>query len=192
MRDQFYGDRRDLWKWTITLDEAGDRKIIYVAMFRPDDKPHVPQDVRPDVREFFFAEWKELHRSRNCSRIQRLSNRIVLFLDDYKHTDAAEYFKRVCQHLESRTATEQFLVLVDPDTGIRTKPSPKHVSFAQLGSVWEAMRQGDKLLIYQHHAREKREKWIAEKRSNFANAGISETSLTQKHHSDVCFFCAAR
>src|SRR6185312_2287255 len=190
MRDEFYGDRRDLWKWTVALNEAADRKIIYVAMLRPDDNPRLPEDIRRDVGEFFLAERKELDRSRKCSRIQRLSDRIVLFLEDYKHTDAAGYFSRVRQHLVSRTANANFLILIDPDTGIHTKSTPKHVSFDQLGLIWNVMHQGDKLLIYQHHARQTREEWIAAKLSNFDKVGMAETSITQKHHADVCFFCA--
>jgi hypothetical protein len=53
MRDEFYGDRKDLWKWSVALDEAATRKILYVAMYRPEVGSKQPPGLWAAVREFF-------------------------------------------------------------------------------------------------------------------------------------------
>jgi len=80
MRDEFYADRRDLWKWTVVLNEAADRHILYMAMHRPNPAIGVPKGVRDDVREFFIQERQELTGLRKCSRVERLSPKIVPIL----------------------------------------------------------------------------------------------------------------
>ena len=73
MRDQYYADRKDVLKWTVTLHEAeqaGATTVLYVALMRPDDgnanEPSAegmdfeepPQAHQPDQRvvEFFGGE----------------------------------------------------------------------------------------------------------------------------------------
>jgi hypothetical protein len=66
MRNEFYGDRKDLWKWTVVLNEAGeDREILYVAMCRPDRKVKRESGIRADVIEFFHDEYNALTPRRN-------------------------------------------------------------------------------------------------------------------------------
>lgn len=85
MRDEFYGDRKDLWKWTMVLNEACDsRRIIYVAMYRPDEQAKNEFAVRADVADFFRNECKSLRANRKCSRIEGLSTRIISFLGVYE------------------------------------------------------------------------------------------------------------
>ena len=65
MKNQYYGDSRDVAKWTVLLRLARTHAlplIIQIAMLTPDDKTSHgsqrddPVDADPDVRRFFAEE----------------------------------------------------------------------------------------------------------------------------------------
>ena len=190
MRNEFYGDRKDLWKWTVVLNEAGEsRQILYLAMYRPDQKVKRTSGIRPDVIEFFHAEHKALNAGKECSRIKGLSSRIVPFLALYEPGQMDAFLAPVKQALESRIKPSSYVVFLDPDTGIREKSGPEHVCPRLLASVWKSMVSGDTLLIYQHYARKKVDSWLSEKAELIAKAIQTACSnVTYKQHSGVCFF----
>ncbi len=194
MRDEFYADRRDLWKWTVALNEAAGRTIVYVAMYRQNRQRPVPSGVRPDVYKFFARERQELTREMKCARISGLTLRIVPLLDAYDPKKADVYFDRVCGHIASRSNGHGVLVFVDPDTGIaESKPTARHVSFKHLALVWASMSAGDELVVYQHNLREKPEDWIERKRGGLAKTlGMRESAVRSQPHADVCFFCMSK
>ncbi len=194
MRDEFYADRRDLWKWTIALNEAAHRNIVYVAMCRRSQTPIVPKGVRDDVGEFFVQEWKALNTELRCARIVGLNKKIVPLLDPYIPNQADEYFGSVCRRIASRTNGENLLVFVDPDTGIAEgNPTPKHVSLGHLELIWRAMHTGDALLVYQHNLHESREQWVVRKQRKLAEAlRVSEGDVKSTPHGDVHYFCVSK
>jgi hypothetical protein len=194
MRDEFYADRRDLWKWTVALNEAAERKIIYVAMYTRRRVPAFPKGIREDVRNFFVQEREELDRELKCSRICRLSKEIVAFVEPYHSRMADVYFGDVCNLIRFRAIEENYLVFVDPDTGIAESNSkPEHVSLKHLALLWSTMHSGDKLLVYQHNLREKREKWTSRKRGQLGTAlQVKEVAVKNEHHADVCLFCISK
>ena len=187
MRNEFYGDRKDLWKWAVVLDEARDRQVLYVAMYRPDRKPKLESGIRKDVVDFFYAERKDLNAEKECSRIKHLSSRIVPFLERYEPKRMDAYLAPVKQALESRAKPSSYAIFLDPDTGISEKSGPEHVCPHLLASVWKSMLPGDTLLIYQHFAHRKVDLWLPEKTTLIA-AGTAGSDVTYKLHSGVCFF----
>lgn len=190
MRNEFYGDRKDLWKWTIVLNEAGDsRPVLYAAMFRPDGKVKYETGIRADVVDFFRNERKALNVQKECSRIKLLSSQIVPFLETYVPERLDAYLAPIKQVLESRSDTCNYVVFLDPDTGIREKSGREHACKRLLTSVWKSMRPGDTLLIYQHYARKKVDSWISEKSELIAETLQTKISdIAPKLHSGVCFF----
>jgi hypothetical protein len=115
MRDEFYGDRRDVWKWTVVLNEAAPNKqVIYVALYRPDEEPRSLDGVRADVMKFFSAERKELNAERRCSRITKLSSSIIPFLHEYNPKNSRKYFAPVKEALESRPEGGRYVVFFGP------------------------------------------------------------------------------
>jgi hypothetical protein len=195
MRDEYYGDTRDFWKWTVALRESGsDRKIFHVAMLQPPPRRprRMPDGVNEGVWNFFAKEWQCLDaESPSCSRIVGLSSEIRLFSQPFANRNRSDYFKEVASALAGRPWDDRYAVLLDPETGIGgSNPSRRHLSPHDVEAVWSAMRVGDVLLIYQHNAHVKKERWIAEKRQMLADtAGISDRSLIRTYpHSDVCYF----
>src|SRR6266478_328899 len=190
MRDEFYADRRDLWKWTVALDQAAERNIVYVAMYRQNRARLIPSGVRSDVATFFADEWEYVARELKCARIHRLSKKIVPLLDPYDLSIADDYFTNVCRHIASRANGENCLVFVDPDTGIgEGRLKPEHVALKHLALIWRSMHSGDELLVYQHNLPQKREDWVSRKQRDLAKAlQVREFAVESKPHADVCFF----
>ena len=152
MRDEFYGDRRDLWKWTIALREAhSGRKILHVAMLHPAPRRlrQMPRDIDERVWEFFKKEWECLDaETSRCSRIARLGDEVKLISSPFDNKRRSQYFGSVVTTLASRSRDERYVVLLDPDTGIAgSKATSKHICADDVKTVWGAMRTGDVLLI---------------------------------------------
>jgi hypothetical protein len=199
MRNEFYGDRRDLWKWTTALRESSpDKIIVHVAMLdssprRPREKP---EGVDEAVWRFFAEEWIHLDaESSRCSRIVGLDDDIRLISAPFDNRHRGKYFEDVAAFLALRQGNERYAVLLDPDTGITgLKPSRKHLCLNDIAKVWGAMRAGDVLLIYQHNAHVDKQRWIAEKKQILAKAtGFQDTSQIMAFpHSDVCYFVLGR
>jgi hypothetical protein len=190
MRNEFYGDRKDLWKWTVVLNEAGQsRQILYVAMYRPDGKVKCDHGIRPDVADFFRNERKALGVQRECSRIKVLSSQIVPFLEVYESMHLDAYLAPVKQALESRSKPSNCVVFLDPDTGLREKSGPEHACRRMLTSLWKSMLPGDSLLVYQHYARKKVDSWLIEKCELIGKIlQLGPADITYKQHSGVCLF----
>jgi hypothetical protein len=193
MRNEFYGDRKDLWKWTVALDEARERQILYLAMYRPDRKIKPMPGVRADVIKFFHAEHVALSAEKQCSRIRNLSSRIVPFLAPYEPREMNTFLAPVKQALESRIKTSSYVVFLDPDTGIREESGPEHACPRLLASVWKSMLAGDTLLIYQHYPRKKLDSWLPAAKELIATALQADFSdVNDKRHSGVCFFSVCK
>ncbi len=61
---------------------------------------------------------------------------------------------------------EKQIVFLDPDTGISGKrPTEKHVTKSEIEAIWNTLKSGDWLVVYQHANRSKT--WRDEKRTEF-------------------------
>lgn len=191
MRNEFYGDPKDLWKWSVVLNEADrgkDRHVLYVAMRRPDHALECNPKIRPDVIDFFRGEGV-LRPGKEVSRIGMLSPRIQLVVDDYEPARRDVYFASITHVLESRPRGRSYVLFLDPDTGVSEKHGPKHVSTDQLTLLWRSMQIGDTLVIYQHHAREEKSTWLIKKRGLIARALQTKPSgVAVEECPGVCFF----
>ncbi len=169
MRDQWYGDNRDIVKWSALVHLArrdGVSAILHVAMYRPDRPPEPLAGVRGEVPPAVEV----IRHFRDLDDIQRLASatgfRIEVLKDLF--TDRAAYFTRVCELIQARD-DRPVLVFLDPDVGLATEsPGPEHVSSAEVAAVYEALRPDDMLVCYQHARRQK--DWRGRARRAFANA----------------------
>jgi hypothetical protein len=199
MRDQFYGDRKDVLKWTLALQAATEEKnILYVVMYRPNKGSH-GKDFRPvgggtpDVVRFFDSE-REKFRSgaRRVMEVHALApGRIDLICETYEHRDRRDYFEGVRSRLAERNVDKNFLILFDPDNGIAgASAKSTHVCPEQITAVWSAMRSGDVLLVYQHQFRDR--EWRSKRHSVLASAIQLPEERVKDHCApdvkDVCFF----
>ena len=169
MRDQWYGDNRDLVKWGALVHLARREAvcvILHVAMRRPGPAPaslttaHGKVDPPAEVFRHF----------RDLDDIQRLAHVTGLAIEVLKEpfSDRAAYFGRVCERVRARRGGPT-LVLLDPDIGLAPEiPGPEHVTSAEVAAVFAALRPGDVLVCYQHARKQK--DWRGRARRAFANA----------------------
>ena len=172
MRDRWYGDNRDVVKWSAVVHLARREAIadvLHAALYRPDTEwpalatargpAALPDDV---VRHF-----------RDLDDLQRLAVgtglRILTVKEPFAERAAgrAAYFLRVCGRVRDHPAP--VVVLLDPDTGLVPEtPGPQHVASDEVAQIFAALRPGDVLACYQH-ARPQKD-WRGRARRAFANA----------------------
>ena len=169
MRDRWYGDDRDIVKWSAALhlarrEEVAD--VLYAALYRPDhDWPPLatargPAALPDEVVRHF----------RDLDDLQRLGARAGLRIATVKEpfVDRAAYFRCLCGRVGRYRGP--VLVLLDPDTGLAPDgvAGPEHVTSDEVAAVFTALRPGDLLVCYQHARRQK--DWRGRARRAFANA----------------------
>jgi hypothetical protein len=202
MRDQFYGDRKDVLKWSRALRLAGTEKVVlYVVMYRPNKGLHGVDfgpvaEADSGVVGFFQQERKrfKLGVPRRLVDVTRLlPGRIELIHNKYEHRERKAYFEAVRNRLIHRNNDEKCVVLLDPDNGISGKCSKsEHVCKQELFTLWSAMVPGDVLIVYQHQFRDR--EWVSKRKSALVEAiGSDEVCCSQdKDVRSVCFFEVAK
>ena len=200
MRNQFYSDRKDIWKWPLLLELAGDSHHIYqVAMQTPDKGKHTldvggPGDCNKDVRAFFEQERRDV--AHDIYRVEKLLDERITVLPArnsnplyYENGQRNDYFDRVCDAISASGAKPK-VVFVDPDNGIEVKNSTRaHVRIKHLRRLWDLLASGDYLVIYQHHPRENLDALINEKKQLLAeNLGVELGAIKHKPDKGVTFF----
>ena len=169
MRDRWYGDDRDVVKWSAVLHLArreGLSDVVYAAMYRPGDDWPLLATARGPVA---LPEGVVCH-FRDLGDLQRLATRTGLRIATVKEpfVDRAAYFRRLRERVGKYEAP--VLVLLDPDTGLApdSGAGPEHVTSDEVAALFAALRPGDLLACYQHARRQK--DWRGRARRAFANA----------------------
>lgn len=168
MREQWYGDDRDVVKWSTVVHLARRESvsaILHVAMYRP-SQPIAPLSTAfgpvapPDEVITHFRDLEDIQRLAGTTGLE-----IEVFADLFTHR--SEYFRQVCERVRART--KPVVVLLDPDIGLEPEQGgPEHVTSNDISVVFEALRPGDLLVCYQHARRQKG--WRGRARRAFANA----------------------
>jgi hypothetical protein len=184
MRDQWYGDNRDVVKWGVLVHLAKREAvstILHVAMYRPGPPPaplataHGKVDPPAEVLRHF----------RDLDDIQRLAVATGLAIEVVKEvfTDRLAYFGRVCERVTGRRGGPM-LVLLDPDIGLAPDTyGPEHVTSTEVAAVFEVLRPGDLLVCYQHARKQK--DWRGRARRAFANAPGLPSFEVEVLHSEL-------
>lgn len=176
MRDQYYGDRKDVWKWTVVRREAQDAqatRILYVAMMRPDGNADANHGGSFDpvagsdatIVQFFAqerqafglqafdrpADWHiaypQNRRVRRIVRLRQTLSRSVTYVGaEYRADHAQTYFDEQVMPWLGQNVTA--VVLLDPDTCMVAEPDDRQVGTAQVEAVWQAMSTGSTLVLY--------------------------------------------
>jgi hypothetical protein len=169
MRDCWYGDDRDVVKWSAVLHLARREKmvdVLYVAMYRPDEDWPPLATARGPVA----LPDEVVRHFRDLDDLQRLGARTGLCIATVREpfVDRAAYFRRLCERVRKYAAP--VLVLLDPDTGLApdSGAGPQHVTSDEVAVLFAALRTGDLLACYQHARRQK--DWRGRARRAFANA----------------------
>ncbi len=193
MRDDWYGDKRDLVKWGVLFHLARHyrvRAIIQVPFLRAriTEGPW----LESNRRRWLIAAEVWLH-FRNLLDIRRLGRRCRLAIDvldtRFDPLTRKSYIGEVVRQLG--TYEMQKIVLLDPDTGLEPRRrTGSHVGLDEVAAVWRTLASGDWLVLYQHARRVKG--WRGGARETFARACRVEVarvrSFWSTSASDVVLF----
>lgn len=204
MRDQWYGDNRDIVKWSTLIHLAkkhGVKTILQIACYRPDDIVihNIDGDDQPiplpaEVLQHFHTSVRSIHRINELAALTGLSIRVYSkpFAGDRQH-----YFDGVVQEINNRTSGCQ-IVFLDPDTGIEPEGKAKwtHVKGSELQHVYNALTPGDIIVFYQHE-RQRVTDWREITKKQFAAALNIDTERVRTYRCDsmahdVVFFVVSK
>ena len=186
MRDQWYGDNRDIVKWSVLVHLARREAvsaILHVAMYRPGpaQPPLATARGKVDPPAEVFRHFRDL------DDIQRLAVATGLAIEVVKElfTDRLAYFERVCERIKVKGRRGgPMLVLLDPDVGLAPDiHGPEHVTSTEVAAVFEVLRPGGLLVCYQHARKQK--DWRGRARRAFANAPGLPSFEVEALESDV-------
>jgi len=193
MRDEWYGDPRDVVKWGALVHLARHhhiRTIIQVAFYRLSDRPR----LESDGREWEVADevWSHFRSLRAIRRLQRPCGLTIRVLDNrFDPKERYAYLRRLVAMLDADTRRK--VVLLDPDTGIApAKGTGAHVGPDEITEVWKALSPRDWLVLYQHGRRAKG--WQNQVRRQFARAckDARVSTFGSESASDVALFATAK
>ena len=168
MRDRWYGDDRDVVKWSALVHLAQREavsKVLHVAMYRGDCQSaslttgYGPVVLPPEVVRHF----------RDLDDVQRLAGATGLAIEVVKDpfVDRASYFSSICKRVRGQGTP--VIVFLDPDVGLASESAGlEHVTSAEVAAVFASLHPGDHLVCYQHARRQK--DWRGRARRAFANA----------------------
>jgi hypothetical protein len=197
MRNQWYGDKRDLIKWGVLLELArrhGAKHILQVLYYRPSsygvleidgEKCSVPEAV--------------LHHFRCLSAVTAIQcgAKVEVVHDVFEGRRRKPYLDLVLDRMRIRPRGPG-IVFLDPDTGLAPScPGPKHVLDNELDDIWKELRADDVLVFYQHQTNRNGAPWIDEKKAQFERAiglapGASKVAWAPSIARDVVFFFARK
>ena len=196
MRDQWYGDNRDLLKWgAVTHIARRDQRsvILHVALYRPSDEWPTLNSSRGKIE----IPAEVILHFRNLDNIRQLAKASGTRIEVFKapFTDRAGYFGKVGRRIESLSG-DSLVVFLDPDTGLVAPEvaGPEHVTAPELRQVFDVLKPGDVLVCYQRARRQK--DWRGDRRRAFTRAlGLSSQEVDvfdSELARDMVLFSAAR
>ena len=196
MQERWYGDNRDLIKWSVLIhlaDEHSISDIVQVAFLQPDDSRPTVSDgsasfqVPDDVWQHF----------RDLCGIERLGEsskvKIHVVREPFDHGNRDAYTRHVQRSLKKMRSKPKILFL-DPDTGLQPQGlTARHVAKDELRVFWSSLDVGDALVLYQHARRTR--SWCAEVRKEVSSL-IGRVPVAAYRSNevgrDVAFFVAAK
>ena len=208
MNRTFFGDTRDLFKYDLVRHVMKALPIVTSFTFIP----MISKEAEPAGRTKSAAKdlQKALKAGRAGSqnkelmiqmeRLQEIDDDLAYFqaIKDYfltenilidiipdtpfTHKDRDDYFKSVLSHLPKKS-----LIFLDPDIGLEeSKPSKKHLLYAEVKTIADKMDPQSVLMIYQHFPRENHEGCVRRRCSELhRETGCCPISITDN---EVVFF----
>lgn len=169
MQGLWYGDRRDRVKWGALIHLAKTRavpRIVQVAYYRDqaDRRLKTPDGAVPLPEKV----WEHFSDLRQIGRLGQATRTEIVVLDEvFEPAQRRAYIATILSKLSAVPSPK--IVFLDPDTGIEPgKADAAHVAAADLREVWDALAEGDVLVVYQHA--DHTSSWQQERTRKFAAA----------------------
>ena len=168
MKDTWYGDDRDLIKWSVLLHLARKyqaKKILQIAYYRKSDLKSFEMDgINHSIPE------EIINHFRRVKNIENLKLEVPIYVFDTVFDDRKVYLseslKFIKQFQDSNT-----IVFLDPDTGLEPKRHGlQHVLEYEAKTIYDNLIKGDVFVFYQHQTNRNGRPWIEPKREQLARA----------------------
>lgn len=197
MKNQYFGDNRDLFKYDLALEivEAGlVESITYIPMLTKgqgdeDDRGKASAGHRNKALRDFLDRCRR-QDGRNIRRLPKFfGDRMVVYWGDGENRrfsnhkgQRGKYFSQIPEALLAGA-----LVLVDPDKGLEvTKSGKEHLLYSEVNILLDSMRGDSILMIFQWIPREKRPAFLDTTASTLSTrTGASSTYISD---GQVAFF----
>ena len=204
MRNEYYSDRKDMWKWSVLLGLAGDSHHIFqLAMLTPDNGTHgfdsgVPQNCDARVRDFFLQERRK--SSYTVYGVEQLLPSRITVLNSpdsnqkfYSKRLNSKYFDEAILKVQER-GSEPKIVFLDPDVGLEIKNSDdRHVLEDDISRIWDVLRPNDYLVLYQHRDRTSIDRFLRLKKEQLGRIlNFEPENISHCTHGTATFFWLRR
>jgi hypothetical protein len=168
MRDKWYGDNRDLVKWSVLFRLAEmyqGTRILQLAFYQQSEFPRITIDGREyDIPKEVAAHFRKIQN------ITSIKSTIPVSVFDEIILDRAAYLKSALEFL-STFKELRHVVFLDPDIGLEPlRFGPEHVLDSETRTIWNALRTGDLFAFYQHKTNRSGQPWIEPKQAQLAKA----------------------
>ena len=168
MKDIWYGDNRDLIKWSVLLHLAqkyNANKILQIAYYRKSDfKSFEINGVNYSMPE------KIINHFRRIKNIETLKSEMPVHVFDTVLDDRKVYLSESLKFIK-RYQDSNTVVFLDPDTGLEPKSHGlQHVLESEAKTIYDNLVKGDIFVLYQHQTNLKGRSWIEPKRKQLARA----------------------
>jgi hypothetical protein len=200
MRDQWYGDNRDIVKWGVLTQLAhkiGAARVLQVTYYRPTEWNGLPQGSWPELEidgKPYPVPGSVLQHFRDVRRIEDIRGTPPIEVLEAPFEDRVAYQTVVLGALRQRPLHGPTVLFLDPDTGLASRhPDMRHVLDTELAAIWHELLPGDLLVFYQHQTNRNGQPWIPEKLAQFERAlglssGSGKIASSPKIARDVVFF----
>lgn len=154
MKAQWYGDHRDVVKWAALLAEAKAAqasRIVQVAMLTECQPPTVRHDGETGPVD--SAVWQHFRNPSAITRLGAEGVEVQILDSPFEHRAREGYFSAIKAQLAQLPGRK--VVLLDPDTGMSERPATSaHIGSSEVAAVWDVLRAGDVIAVYQHSWRD--------------------------------------
>lgn len=184
MKDQYFGDTRDLFKFdlleSLLKSSGGPRRLTYVPMLtRPDQSRHGGRHLAEStetgsrnapLRTFLTrCADTEMHR---VTQIKRHFGAEEIAISIYRE-NASSYFEHQSRGVYfdgiGGDLLSDSLVFIDPDIGLEvSKPDERHLLNSEVTALYDRMDERSVVVIYQHFPRVERSKYVRDRQEDLS------------------------
>ena len=201
MHDKYYGDKRDLVKWSVLWllanEERNGVKHILQIPFSHEDKKWPGEininDHSHPIPAQVRAQFCNMQLIKNLACPKDV--RIDVFVSEVEWSGRARgaYIGEALEFIAAHDDGPR-IIFLDPDTGLAEngKGDLHHVRVAEVKKFWEQMADGDLLVVYQHRFRQG--EWSDLRREPLEEALQSQVFVAKGPDiaHDVAFFYARK
>ncbi len=149
MRDQWYGDNRDLVKWGVLLELVRRHRVQHVLQVLY-HRPSTWEQMEIDGEQVELPA-AVIQYFRNATAVSAMQCSAHVEVVSEAFENRSDYLQIVLQRIQSR-AHRPGIVFLDPDTGLEPPgvAGLQHVLDHEARRIWDVLSPGDIMVFYQH------------------------------------------